>query len=122
MLDQIITELKRKPSSKPKPLGGGLTIRLITHDSGVFELIAWREKKTPSDTEIGTLVSIVKALDDPILVFRSSEAEVSADGRFYAYRVWWVTGDVTISWLRPAQPALPVLLSMDAAGTGGAFS
>ncbi len=103
-------------------MGGGLTIRLITHDSGVFELIAWREKKTPSDTEIGTLVSIVKALDDPILVFRSSEAEVSADGRFYAYRVWWVTGDVTISWLRPAQPALPVLLPMDAAGTGGAFS
>jgi len=122
MLDKIITELKTKPASKPKPLGGGLTIRLITHDSGVFELIAWREKKTPSDIEIGTLVSTVKALDDPILVFRSSEAEVSADGRFYAYRVWWVTGDVTISWLRPAQPALPVLLPVDAAGAGGAFS
>ena len=122
MLDDLIKKMKNSAAGKPVPLGGGLTIRLITHDSGVFELIAWREKKTPSEVEIGTLIATVKALDDPILVFRSSEAEVSADGRFYAYRVWWVTGDVTISWLRPAQPALPVLLPMDAAGTGGAFS
>lgn len=122
VLDKILTEMKQQGSSKPKPLGGGLTIRLVIHEAGLFELRAWREKKLPSDLEIGTLINTIKMVDDPVLVFRTIQPEESDDGRFFAYRIWWVTGGVMISWLRPAQAALPVLLPMEPAAGEGAFS
>lgn len=122
MLDKVLVDMKKSPG-KPRPLGGGLTLRLNAHAGGVYELIAWREKKAPSGVEMSTLIDTIKAVDDPVLVFRTQAVELSADGRFHAYRLWWVVGDVAISWLRPVQQSFPVPFESPPTAVGeGAFS
>jgi len=122
MLEDVICKMKKNPG-KPLPLGGGLTLRLNVHTGGVYELIAWREKKVPSAVEMGTLIDTIKAADDPVLIFRTQTAELSADGRFHAYRLWWVMDDVAISWLRPVQQSFPVPFETPTTAVGdGAFS
>lgn len=106
--DTLIPELKKQAAhGKPAPFGlsHGLTLRLTKLDGGLFQLVMWRDKKPPSLQEVDILMAAIRRLDDPLLIVRS-EIETSHDGQYKAYRVWWFTGAVTVSWLQPAQKGL----------------